>query len=177
MVPMRDGVGLAMDVRLPAGDGPHPVVLIRTMYDKVEQRDALVDPARGIPYDGAFVEALLSAGYALAVQDVRGRFDSDGEWHPYINERRDGFDSVEWVYEQPWCDGNIGMIGRSYVGYTQWMAAADRPRGSRRSCPSARRSSRTTATRSSTASSCSRWPSSGSRADGTASRSATSCAT
>ena len=99
------------------------------MYDKVEQRDALVDPARGIPYDGAFVEALLSAGYALAVQDVRGRFDSDGEWHPYINERRDGFDSVEWVYEQPWCNGYIGMIGRSYVGYTQWMAAADRPRG------------------------------------------------
>jgi putative CocE/NonD family hydrolase len=129
LVPMRDGVQLALDVRLPRGEGPHPVVLIRTMYDKVEQRDAVADPARGIPYDGTFVEALLSAGYALAVQDVRGRFDSDGKWHPYIHERRDGFDTVEWIYEQAWCNGNIGMIGRSYVGYTQWMAAVDRPRG------------------------------------------------
>lgn len=129
LVPMRDGVQLALDVRCPAGEPPYPVVLIRTMYDKVEQRDARVDPARGIPYDGTFVEGLLDAGYALAVQDVRGRFDSDGEWHPYVHERRDGFDTVEWIYEQPWCDGNIGMIGRSYVGYTQWMAAVDRPRG------------------------------------------------
>jgi putative CocE/NonD family hydrolase len=129
LVPMRDGVQLALDVRLPGGDPPYPVVLIRTMYDKVEQRDAIVDPARGIPYDGAFVDALIEAGFALAVQDVRGRFDSDGEWHPYINERRDGFDTVEWIAGQPWCDGNIGMIGRSYVGFTQWMAAADRPRG------------------------------------------------
>jgi putative CocE/NonD family hydrolase len=129
LVPMRDATELSLDVRLPVGEPPYPVVLIRTMYDKVEQRDAKVDPARGIPYDGAFVEALLGAGFALAVQDVRGRFDSDGEWHPYIHERRDGFDTVEWIYEQPWCDGNIGMIGRSYVGYTQWMAAADRPRG------------------------------------------------
>jgi putative CocE/NonD family hydrolase len=125
---MRDGVKLSLDVRLPAGQPPFPVVLIRTMYDKVEQRDAVVDPARGIPYDGAFVNALVDAGFALAVQDVRGRFDSDGDWHPYINERRDGFDTVEWIADQPWCDGNIGMIGRSYVGYTQWMAAADRPR-------------------------------------------------
>ena len=129
LVPMRDGVELSLDVRLPAGEPPFPVVLIRTMYDKVEQRDAVVDPTRGIPYDGAFVEALLEAGFALGVQDVRGRFDSDGEWHPYIHERRDGFDTVDWIYDQPWCDGNIGMIGRSYVGYTQWMAAADRPRG------------------------------------------------
>jgi putative CocE/NonD family hydrolase len=126
---MRDGVELALDLVEPDGDGPYPVVLIRTMYDKVEQRDALVDPLRGIPYDGAFVAALLDAGYALAVQDVRGRFDSDGEWHPYMHERRDGFDTVEWIHDQPWCDGNIGMIGRSYVGYTQWMAASDRPRG------------------------------------------------
>jgi putative CocE/NonD family hydrolase len=128
LVPMRDGVRLALDVRLPAAEPPFPVVLIRTMYDKVDQRDAVVDPARGIPYDGAFVDALVGAGFALAVQDVRGRFDSDGDWHPYINERRDGFDTVEWVADQPWCDGNVGMIGRSYVGYTQWMAAADRPR-------------------------------------------------
>ena len=99
------------------------------MYDKVEQRDGVDDRARGIPYDRRFVRAILDAGYALAVQDVRGRFDSDGEWHPYVHERRDGFDTVEWISEQPWCDGNIGMIGRSYVGYTQWRAAADRPRG------------------------------------------------
>lgn len=129
LAPMRDGVRLSMDVIRPRVTGPHPVVLIRTMYDKVEQRDAPVDPSRGIPYDGAFVQALLDAGYALAVQDVRGRFDSDGEWHPYLHERRDGFDTVEWINDQPWCDGNIGMIGRSYVGYTQWTAAADRPRG------------------------------------------------
>lgn len=129
LVPMRDGTDLSLDVVQPMSRPPHPVVLIRTMYDKVEQRDGVEDPARGIPYDRRFVTALLDSGYALAVQDVRGRFDSDGEWHPYIHERRDGFDTVEWINDQPWCDGNIGMIGRSYVGYTQWRAAADRPRG------------------------------------------------
>jgi uncharacterized protein len=129
IVPMRDGIQLALDVIAPRGDGPYPVVLIRTMYDKVDQRDAVVDPGRGIPYDGGFVAKLVDAGYALAVQDVRGRFDSDGDWHPYMHEREDGFDTVEWIADQSWCDGNIGMIGRSYVGYTQWMAAVDRPRG------------------------------------------------
>lgn len=129
LAPMRDGTDLSLDVVQPDGPPPYPVVLIRTMYDKVEQRDGVEDTARGIPYDRRFVEALLDAGYALAVQDVRGRFDSDGEWHPYIHERRDGFDTVEWINNQAWCDGNIGMIGRSYVGYTQWRAAADRPRG------------------------------------------------
>ena len=129
LVPMRDGVQLSLDVVQPDRKPPYPVVLIRTMYNKVEPRDGVDDPARGVPSDRRFVEALLEAGYALAVQDVRGRFDSDGEWHPFIHERRDGFDTIEWINDQPWCDGNIGMIGSSYGGYTQWCAAADRPRG------------------------------------------------
>jgi uncharacterized protein len=124
---MRDGVGLAIDLVWPPGNGPFPVILIRTPYDKVLQRDAAPDVRQGIPYDGNFVSALLDRGYVLAVADVRGRFNSDGDWDPYFNEREDGYDTVAWIASQHWCDGNVGMIGRSYVGYTQWMAAADAP--------------------------------------------------
>src|SRR5262249_40040488 len=107
----------------PSSAGPFPIVLIRTPYDKVLQRQAPPSQVRGMPYDRAFLERLVSNGYALAIEDVRGRFNSDGEWCPYFSERTDGAGTVRWLSQQPWCDGNIGMIGRSYVGYTQWMAA------------------------------------------------------
>ena len=126
---MRDGVKLALDLVWPDGHGPFPVVLIRTPYDKVFQRDAPPEVVQGLPYDPTFLASLIERGYLLAVQDVRGRFNSDGDWYPYFNEGDDGFDTIEWIVAQPWCNGNVGMIGRSYVGYTQWMAAAPRPRG------------------------------------------------
>jgi putative CocE/NonD family hydrolase len=123
----RDGVTLTMDLIGPDTDEPLPVVLVRTPYDKVSALNS--SEGSGIPYDPSFIDALVDRGYIYAVQDVRGRFNSDGVWSIYRNEMHDGFDAVEWVADQPWCDGKVGMIGRSYVGWTQWQAAAHRPRG------------------------------------------------
>lgn len=117
LAPMRDGVRLAMDLVRPEREGPSPVVLIRTPYDKVPNRAS------------AQVQDLARRGYVVALQDCRGRFNSDGTFDPYRQESNDGFDTVEWVARQPWCDGSIGMIGGSYVGQTQWLAAAQAPRG------------------------------------------------
>ncbi|MGH2549682.1 MAG: CocE/NonD family hydrolase [Thermomicrobiales bacterium] len=114
--PMRDGINLAMDLIRPVEDGAYPVVLIRTPYNKVGSRNS-------------FNEELAARGYIVAIQDTRGRDNSDGEFFPYRDDRADGFDTVEWVANQPWCDGNIGMLGGSYVGQTQWFAAADAPKG------------------------------------------------
>lgn len=116
LTPMRDGVLLAMDLIRPVEDGAYPVVLVRTPYNKVTSRTP-------------FLLDLATRGYIVAIQDTRGRNNSDGEFFPYRDDRADGFDTVEWVAEQPWCDGNIGMHGGSYVGQTQWFAAADAPKG------------------------------------------------
>jgi putative CocE/NonD family hydrolase len=117
LTPMRDGVRLAMDLVRPDRDGAFPVVLVRTPYDKVGQRAS------------AQVQDLARRGYLVALQDCRGRFNSDGNFDPYRQEPNDGFDTVEWVARQPWCDGSIGMIGGSYVGQTQWFAASHAPKG------------------------------------------------
>ena len=111
-VPMRDGVELSLDLVRPDIEGRLPVVLVRTPYDKVGERSGK-----------DFYEKLAQRGYIIAVQDVRGRFNSDGEFFPYFNEHDDGYDTVEWIAAQDWCDGNIGMTGGSYVGQTQWFAA------------------------------------------------------
>ena len=92
-------------------------MLVRTPYDKV----LASAPAR------SFYEKLAQRGYIVAVQDCRGRFNSDGEFFPYFDEHDDGYDTVEWIAAQDWCDGNIGMTGGSYVGQTQWFAASRRP--------------------------------------------------
>jgi putative CocE/NonD family hydrolase len=125
----RDGTILALDLLAPRAHGAYPVVLIRTPYDKVASRELKPGTKAGLPYDYDFLMGLVAGGYAVAIQDVRGRFNSDGEWHPYAHEQEDGFDTVEWIVDQPWCDGNVGMVGRSYVGYVQWAAAVQRPRG------------------------------------------------
>jgi hypothetical protein len=66
-------------------------------------------------------------GYAFAVQDVRGRFGSPGVWEPFLNEKEDGYDTIEWLAVQPWSTGKVGMIGASYLGWVQWLAATQRP--------------------------------------------------
>lgn len=114
LVPMRDGVQLAMDLIRPERDGKFPVVLVRTPYDKALNRRP-------------FYVELAERGYVVALQDVRGRFNSDGAFFPYRNEHKDGYDTVEWIAKQPWCDGNVGMAGVSYVGQTQWFAASEAP--------------------------------------------------
>jgi putative CocE/NonD family hydrolase len=116
-VPMRDGVELALDLLRPDLPDPLPVVLLRTPYDKVEQRTGRPE----------LYERLAQRGYIVAFNDCRGRFNSDGVFRPYFDEADDGFDTVEWIAAQDWCDGNVGMTGGSYVGQTQWYAASRRP--------------------------------------------------
>ncbi|NPV46562.1 MAG: CocE/NonD family hydrolase [Armatimonadetes bacterium] len=106
-VPMRDGVTLATTVYLPLGEGPWPVVLVRTAYNRV--------PIIGTGF--------AQKGMAFVSQDVRGRYDSEGAWYPFTAEERDGFDTLEWLVSQPWCNGRVGMFGDSYLAATQFYAA------------------------------------------------------
>jgi len=117
MIPMRDGIKLAADVYRPAR-GPAgtplsrklPVILMRTPYNK---------DVRAPSFANYFVEH----GYAVVIQDVRGRYKSQGHWRPLYDDGRDGFDTAEWIGHQPWCDGNIGTVGTSYEGGTQHALA------------------------------------------------------
>ncbi len=119
-VPMRDGVTLATDVYLPAGDDGKPVgaacpaVLIRMPY-------GIREPYAYMPAIGRY---WARRGYACVVQDVRGKYGSEGEWDPFRHEVDDGYDAIEWTAHQTWCDGHVGMTGESYFGHTQWAAAA-----------------------------------------------------
>lgn len=120
-VPMRDGTILRADVTRPTGDGSWPAMLERTPYNKQGSSEIGV----GSP------EYFARRGYAVVLQDVRGRFASEGEFYPFRDDGngvlRDGYDSVEWVADQPWCDGNVGMFGGSYSGATQYRASLTRP--------------------------------------------------
>ena len=116
---MRDGVLLSADVYLPVGNGPFPVLLCRTLYSK--ESNPGLDGARPDGYVGWGVD-FVEAGYAFVIQDVRGRYDSDGIWEAYV-QAEDGHDTVEWIGAQSWCDGNVGMFGISYVGFTQMHPA------------------------------------------------------
>src|ERR1700730_15069163 len=115
-VPMRDGVVLRADVLLPSAEGKFPALLYRTPYGK---QFALREYKT--------FEKAVARGYAVVVQDVRGRYASDGEFVAYQNEGRDGFDTIEWAAKQPWCDGNVGTFGLSYPGAVQWLAAVENP--------------------------------------------------
>jgi putative CocE/NonD family hydrolase len=109
----RDGVTLKADIYRPAGEGPFPVLLQRTPYNK----------------DGAFDFALKAVvrGFMVVVQDVRGRYTSDGEWYTFKHEMDDGYDTVEWAAALPHSNGKVGMFGGSYVGATQMLAAISHP--------------------------------------------------
>jgi len=115
-VPMRDGVALRADVWLPSPSGRFPTLVYRTPYGKqfAEQ-------------DYKTFEKAVARGYAVLIQDVRGRYASDGEFMPYQNEGRDGYDTIEWAARQPWSDGHVGTFGLSYPGAVQWLAAVESP--------------------------------------------------
>ena len=112
-VPMRDGIKLYANIYKPDADGRFPVILIRLPYGKDEPY--CVMPAYG--------KYFARKGYVCVVQDVRGKYASEGKFEPFINEAADGYDTLDWIAGQPWCDGNIGMTGESYYGYTQWAVA------------------------------------------------------
>jgi putative CocE/NonD family hydrolase len=109
LVPMRDGVRLAADIYRPDREGKFPVLLSRTPYNKDGQR--------------ALAAYFAQNGYAAVVMDSRGLYASHGQWHPYVDEAQDGFDTQQWVGQQPWSDGKIGMFGTSYPGFTQLLPA------------------------------------------------------
>ena len=121
-VPMRDGVVLRADVYRPESSGRHPGLLVRTPYGKE------------LESHGRFAQA----GFVVVSQDTRGRYASDGEWVPFsvpnTGDAEDGYDSVEWLAEQPYCDGNVGTMGGSYAGWTQWELAKLRPPHLRAMC-------------------------------------------
>ena len=122
MVPMRDGVKLATDIYRPARngaavEGKFPALLERTPYGK-----------GGGSAAAAIAPYFVSRGYVVVVQDVRGRYQSEGHWRPIADDPNDGFDTAAWIGAQSWSDGGIGTIGTSYGGATQHaLAIANAP--------------------------------------------------
>src|SRR4051794_20644261 len=115
---MRDGATLYATVYRPAEGPAVPAILSRTCYEarRLMTANAAVDP-----------EKAVAAGYALVVQDVRGIAPSEGEFDPFVHEAADGYDAIAWLAEQEWCNGEVVLSWRSYVGATQWLAAAEQP--------------------------------------------------
>ena len=114
-VPMRDGVLLRADILRP-GEGRFPTLVYRTPYSRRAALNEYKTFARAV-----------ERGYAVVVQDVRGRYSSDGEFRPYENEGKDGYDTIEWTARQPWSNGRVGTFGLSYPGAVQWLAAVESP--------------------------------------------------
>jgi hypothetical protein len=109
----RDGVTLEANIYRPAGGGSFPVLLQRTPYDKTGGDE--------------FGRRAALRGYMVVIQDVRGRYSSEGEWYPFKHETEDGFDTVEWAAALPHSNGKVGMFGGSYVGATQMLTAIGHP--------------------------------------------------
>lgn len=114
-VPMRDGVLLRGTLFRPDASGQFPVLLVRTPYGTIR----------------AGYERYVRLGYIVYAQDCRGRYTSDGEHRVFTRddhgEDLDGYDTVEWLAAQPWCNGKVGELGRSYLGFTSWMTASAKP--------------------------------------------------
>ena len=122
---MRDGTVLYADIYRPQGSGPFPVILQRLPYEK--------EAAHAIHY--AHPSWYARHGYVVVVQDVRGRWSSEGEWYPFFNEAKDGFDTIAWAAQLPQTTGQVCMYGASYGGATQLLAATARPPALRCICP------------------------------------------
>lgn len=116
MVPMRDGVQLATDIYRPENAAPLPALIARTPYNKNGMNERYPE-----------IKRYIEAGYIVIVQDVRGRYASQGDFNPHFNETRDGVDMFAWVASQPWSNGVVGTFGGSYLGGTQWLPARENP--------------------------------------------------
>ena len=114
MIPMRDGVALATDIYLPTSfPPPYPVVYVQTPYDKQDYFGGLHALRIFAPY-----------GYAIAVQNVRGRFNSGGVFSVYDHAVADGWDTLTWLAGQDWSNGRVGTFGCSWLGEVQYLLAA-----------------------------------------------------
>ncbi|MHB1433193.1 MAG: CocE/NonD family hydrolase [Streptosporangiaceae bacterium] len=125
MVRMRDGVRLATDVYLPPDGTPTEAVLVRLPYDKNSRYVFFTWVA----------EIFTRRGYAMVVQDVRGKFRSEGRTLGFVTEANDGYDTIDWIVAQPWSNGIVGMFGDSYYGFTQWAAVSSGHRALRAIVP------------------------------------------
>jgi putative CocE/NonD family hydrolase len=114
-VPMSDGVTLFADIYLPVAEGKYPTIVVRTPY--------------GVQRDGMHETMIKFAqhGYAVVLQDVRGRYESEGIWDPFRDEAKDGAETIEWAAAQPFSNGKVGTQGGSYLGHNQWAAASQKP--------------------------------------------------
>jgi putative CocE/NonD family hydrolase len=121
MIPMTDGTRLCADIYRPKTEGRFPAVVERTPYNREE---SVILRTRTPQY-------MAERGFVFVVQDVRGRFGSEGTWYPFVDDgwgsRRDGYDTIQWVAQQPWCNGNVATAGGSYAGQTQMFLAPTRP--------------------------------------------------
>lgn len=115
---MRDGTVLRADIYRPPGNEPLPVLLARSPYGKTVNVST---------FGSAHPIWLSGNGYVVVVQDTRGRYSSEGEFYPFLNEMEDGHDTIEWAAQLPGANGKVGMFGFSYVGATQLLAAVTRP--------------------------------------------------
>jgi putative CocE/NonD family hydrolase len=113
IIAMSDGVELSTDIYLPSENESFPTILIRTPYGKNQKE--------------IFASFFAKNGYAVAVQDVRGKWSSTGDMIPFINEQQDGLETLAWLESQHWCNGNIGMWGASYLSYCALVVAASTP--------------------------------------------------
>ena len=121
-VPTPDGIALATDHYFPKAAGSFPTILIRTPYG----RGPSAGPS-GVLLSVFPGQRFAERGYHVVIQDTRGRYDSEGEFNPSINEAADGCATLNWIARQPWFNGSLGMWGRSYVGYVQWAVVEDAP--------------------------------------------------
>ena len=112
MVRMRDGVELSTQVYLPKGAGPWPVIVVRDPYSFVQYGSCKV---------------FVRYGYGCVYQEVRGRGPSQGTWYPFVDERKDGLDLIDWILKQPWQNGKLALYGGSYLGAVQWAVSGDMP--------------------------------------------------
>jgi putative CocE/NonD family hydrolase len=114
---MRDGVKLYADIYRPAPEGKYPVLVVRTPYGVQRENSGVHDK----------LPLFAANGYAVVNQDVRGRYESEGQWDPFRNEAQDGYDTIEWAAKQPWSNGKVCTEGGSYLGHVQWAAASLTP--------------------------------------------------
>lgn len=115
-IPMRDGVILYADMYMPAEPGKYPTIITRSPYGS--QRE-------GVHHQT--MTKFAQRGYVVIVQDVRGRYESDGKWEPFRDEANDGYDTIEWAAAQDFSNGKVGTQGGSYLGHNQWQAASLAP--------------------------------------------------
>ncbi|MBB4789840.1 CocE/NonD family hydrolase [Streptomyces nodosus] len=115
-IPVRDGTRLSANIWRPRHEEPVPVILIRTPYGK--------DDSQLIYSSDPNMYSFLEAGYAIVRQETRGTFHSEDMFYPYAGDGEDGADTIRWLREQPWCNGDVGMWGQSYMGMVQWAVAA-----------------------------------------------------